>query len=168
MFAFWRIFHGIWQYDSFEIVMVFAPRRSNSFSSGNCHHIWVRRKGGWMKTLLNEHIPDTHLFRNQQSQGVKKSPFQIFSQTVRDRRRCQHSTLRAYWLAVEWCHEQSYSFCQSPKCVNADWTRYVQSSSGLITTVMMILVLSFISRDSTNSYEMMVVIILIDWHYCCH
>ena len=42
---------------------------------------------------------------------------------------------RTNQLVIKWCNEQSYSFRQSSKWVNADRAQYVQSSSSPITIV---------------------------------
>ena len=44
-------------------------------------------------------------------------------------------------INVKWCIEQSHTFRQSHKRVNADQVHYVQSSSGLITIVVMTLLI---------------------------
>ena len=46
------------------------------------------------------------------------------------------------WLAVKWCHGQLCSFLQILKWATRDNARYVWSSSGLITVVVMTLILN--------------------------
>ena len=63
---------------------------------------------------------------------VVQNPFWNCSQTVGDWWKCQPSTFDETFSGFECMPWAIYSFRQSPKWVNADWTQYVQSLSGLI------------------------------------
>ena len=47
----------------------------------------------------------------------------------------QHYWEHVDWLAAKWCREQSNTFHQSPKWVNANGEQCVRSSSSLVTVV---------------------------------
>ena len=86
-----------------------------------------------MGGLSNRLIPDTLRPPNLSIQGSKSPRF-------RDEN-VNRAHFRIYLLAVKWCSEQSYSFHQKPKWVNADRAQYVWSSSGPFTIVMMTLLI---------------------------
>ena len=54
-----------------------------------------------------------------------------------------------FFWALKWCHEQSCSFRQIPKYVNANRSQHVRSSSCLITVVVMTLY-QYASSAETN------------------
>ena len=71
--------------------------------------------------------------------GSRKVPLWNCRQSLEIDETVNSAHLRIDWQAVKWCHEQSYSFCQSVKWVNADRALYVRSSSGPIAIVVMTL-----------------------------
>ena len=71
--------------------------------------------------------------------GVEKSPFQTAPKRLEMDENVNSARLIRHFLSLKWCREQSYSFRQSLKYVNANRTQYVQSSSNLIIIVVMIL-----------------------------
>ena len=70
-----------------------------------------------------------------------KDPLPKYGQKIRDRQKwlSRENIISTHWLAVEWCHEQSYSFFQILKLATADRTQYVSSSSSLIAIVVVTL-----------------------------
>ena len=71
--------------------------------------------------------------------GVKNPPLNLQPNGWRSTKTVSRAHFSTRWLAVKWCIEQSYSFCQSPEFVNANRTQYVWSSSSPITIVGMTL-----------------------------
>ena len=74
-------------------------------------------------------------------------PFQIAAKWLEINENANWANFRTHWLAVKWCREQSYSFRQIPKWVNANRAQYVRSSSRLIAILAMTL---FLLSESSN------------------
>ena len=90
--------------------------------------------------------PATHLVSpSPPSQGVEKSLFHISANRLKVVKNANLTHFSIHWLVVKWCHEQSYSFQQSPKRVKADRAQYAWSSSNPITIVVTTLLFSMIS-----------------------
>ena len=93
-----------------------------------------------MGLLSSGPIPDPHVSPNSQT-VVEKISFHIAAKQLEIDESINRARLVRHFLALNLCLEQSHSFHQSPKSVNADRTQYVWSSSGLITIVVMTLFL---------------------------
>ena len=83
-------------------------------------------------------------------QEVEKSLFHITAKRLEINENVNRADLRTHWLVVKWCHEQSYSFRQSPKRMIIDRAQYVLSSSSLITTVVMTLLSGNASKTEVS------------------
>ena len=93
---------------------------------------------GW---LSNKPIADP-TFSLPPKPTVKKYPFQTTAKRLKMNENVKGAHFRTHWLAAKWWHEQSFSFCQSPKWVNTDRAHYGWSSSGLIAIVVMMTLFS--------------------------
>ena len=105
-----------------------------------------------MGGLLNGRIPDLHTPLTSK-QGIEHPPFRISAYRLEIDENVKRAYFRIHLLVVKWCNEQSYRFRQSPKWVNADRAQFVQSSSGLIAVVLMMLLLLIFSRFRSFAFD---------------
>ena len=90
--------------------------------------------------------------------GVERSPFQISANQLEADENVNTAHFRTRLLAVKWCDEQSYSFHQSSKWVNADRAQYACSSRDSITILVMALL--YMGIDGIHKFYALIRIVL--------
>ena len=88
-----------------------------------------------MGGLSNRPIPELLIPQT----GGRKVLLQISANWLEANKNVNRAHFKIYWLAVNWCNEQLYSFRQTTKWANADRAHNVQSPSSRITNVVMTL-----------------------------